>query len=128
MKFLKNTKRYTVLDANVILRYLLNDHNDLSKRAVNIISSNKCIVFLEVVAEVIYVMQGVYAIERNDIRHAITELSNDLIFDKYEILEVALKEYCNTPKKDFVDCLLYGYYQKGYKVSSFDKKLNILFN
>ncbi|WP_255211310.1 hypothetical protein [Geobacillus zalihae] len=44
-----------IIDANIILRYLLNDHDDLSAKAATIIENNKVLLLKEVVVEVIYI-------------------------------------------------------------------------
>ena len=115
-----------VLDANVILRYLLNDNEELSKRARDIISTQRCIMYLEVVCEVVFVLQSkkTYNIPREEIKAQLVNLSYEVEIDKYDILKYALEAYCGKPKLDFVDCLLYGYNKSGYDIVSFDDKIN----
>ena len=48
------------VDANVILRYLLEDDLSLAEKAAIILEREKVHVPFEVVAEVVYVMEGVY--------------------------------------------------------------------
>ena len=50
-----------VLDANVILRYLLNDNEAMAREAESIIKTEVTMVPIEVIAEVVYVLKGVYA-------------------------------------------------------------------
>ena len=47
-----------VLDANVILRYLLNDNEAMAKEAENVIKTEVTMVPIEVIAEVVYVLKG----------------------------------------------------------------------
>lgn len=42
-----------IVDANIILRYLLNDHEILSEEATAIIENNKVFIPNEVIAEVV---------------------------------------------------------------------------
>ena len=56
-----------VLDANYILRYLLDDHHDMY------IESNACLVLNEVMAEVIYVLVGVYEVAKSSIAKALSD-------------------------------------------------------
>ena len=49
-----------ILDANVILRYLLNDNQEMAERADHLIQTEEVSVTIEVMAEVIYVLKGVY--------------------------------------------------------------------
>ncbi len=102
------------VDANVVLRYLLND--DQSIRSREIIEKNQVVLTVEVISEIVYVLSGVYKISRIEIR--------DTISCTY--LQPALKalEYYSETNFDFVDCVLAGY-SKIYNepIATFDKKL-----
>ena len=54
-----------LLDANVILRYLLNDNTEMAEKAEQIIAAGDASVTTEVIAEVVYVLKGVYKLERS---------------------------------------------------------------
>ena len=56
-----------MLDANVILRYLLNDDDRMASEAGNIIKNMPVQVTMEIVTEVVYVLKGVYHIGRMEI-------------------------------------------------------------
>ena len=126
MRWLKDIlkNKTVVLDANAILRYLLKDIEEQYNEMCDLIASEKCVVYLEVVEEVVFVLQKQYNVEREEIKDSFIELMRDIDFDKPDILLIALNEYCSPPKLDFVDCLLCGYSKTGRKVFSFDKKLN----
>lgn len=64
----------TIIDANVILRYLLNDHNELSSKATIMIETNEVLLPNEVIAEVVYVLQKVYLINNQEISHTLLAL------------------------------------------------------
>ena len=49
-----------LFDANMILRYLLNDDPDMAKKAEQFIIAGDVFVTIEVIAEVVYVLKGVY--------------------------------------------------------------------
>ena len=55
----------TVLDANMILRYLLNDNAAMAETAERYIEAGNASVTIEVMAEVVYVLKGVYFMERD---------------------------------------------------------------
>jgi len=55
------------IDANIILRYVLNDHPELSPKAREIIDMHIVEVPIEVLCEVIYVLAGHYKIDRKSI-------------------------------------------------------------
>ena len=47
-----------MLDANMILRYLLNDNQEMADRAERYLEDGDVIVTIEVVAEVVYVLKA----------------------------------------------------------------------
>ncbi len=53
-----------VVDANIILRYLLNDHEELSDTATTIIENNEVLIPNEIIAEVVYVLEKVYKVKK----------------------------------------------------------------
>ena len=56
-----------MLDANMILRYLLNDNADMAEKAEEYINAGDVSTTIEVIAEVIYVLKGVYSLDRDKI-------------------------------------------------------------
>lgn len=57
-----------IVDANIILRYLLNDTEELAEKAADIIENNKVLVPNEVIAEIVYVLEKVYKVKNDEIR------------------------------------------------------------
>ena len=117
-----------IVDANIILRYLLNDSDDLSDRAAEILENNMVFVPNEVVAEIVYVLEKVYKVEKGKISIALLELFEygNLQVGDFGIVNEALRVYAER-KLDFADTLLYAYYKIGkHDVYTFDKKLNNL--
>ena len=126
MPLQKNT---IIIDANVILRYLLKDNKKFYKEAEalfdDVFSGKKKIwIMHSVIAEVVYVLLKLYSVPRKEIAEVLTELvkiKGVNVQDK-EVLLDAFKIFKNR-NLDFVDCLLCAYSKK-YLVISFDKKLN----
>ncbi|MCD6490073.1 MAG: PIN domain-containing protein [Thermodesulfobacterium sp.] len=126
MPLQKNT---IIIDANVILRYLLKDNKKFYKEAEalfdDVFSGKKKIwIMHSVIAEVVYVLLKLYSVPRKEIAEVLTELvkiKGVNVQDK-EILLDAFKIFKNR-NLDFVDCFLCAYSKK-YRVISFDKKLN----
>lgn len=111
-----------IIDANIILRYLLDDLPDQSEEAAKIISEGASTTF-EVIAEVVYVMEGFYGIPRSEITWAIHKLLCDVKVSDRKALMYALGVF-NRTSLDFVDCILVGYRKAfGVGISTFDKKL-----
>ena len=75
-------------------------------------------------AEVCYVLEGLYQVSRQDIIINFRKLTNDVIILNADVLLRGLEIFDKIPKLDFVDCLLYGYkLEKGVEIITFDKKL-----
>jgi predicted nucleic-acid-binding protein len=114
-----------VVDANVILRFLLNDHPEQSEEAKQIISANRILLRTEVICEVVYVLQKVYTVPRptiSDILSRFLKIETAQSPDQ-DIIYFALELY-GERALDFVDCILIGMNKvRGLKVASFDKKL-----
>lgn len=117
-------KNMHLIDANVILRYLLNDHAEMSLTAKTLISSESVYTKPEIIAEVVYVLKSVYHIEKTDIRTFIYSLLDDISCDESKCILLAIDTYASI-SLDFVDCLLVAYHKiKHENIFSFDKKLN----
>lgn len=117
-----------IVDANVILRYLLNDTEGLSEKAAELIENNEVYVPNEVIAEIVYVLEKVYKVENSEISSSLMELFDydNLRVSDIDVVNEALKIYSEM-KLDFVDTLLYAYHKvRKYEIYTFDKKLNNL--
>lgn len=113
-----------LLDANAILRFLLQDMEEQFQYVRTVIRNKNCYITLEVLAEVCYVLEGLYQVSREDIIYNFRKLNNDVMILNADVLLRALEIFDKTPKLDFVDCILYGYkMEKGIDVVTFDKKL-----
>jgi len=113
-----------ILDTNMILRYLLKDNEEQSAAAAEIIRTKDVHTTAEVIAEAIYVLSGIYKINRNEVSWMIHCILLDVRVENLKSLRYALGLY-NQTSLDFVDCLLIAYHKVlGVEVLSFDKKLN----
>jgi len=113
----------TVLDANMILRYLLNDNAAMAETAERYIEAGNVSVTIEVMAEVVYVLKGVYFMERDLIAQTLRTFLSLVACRDWDVLECALNTYSER-SLDFVDCILYGYHcVRGAEIATFDKKL-----
>jgi pilT protein domain protein len=65
-----------ILDTNMILRYLLNDNKTMAEQVESIINTSPVFVTPEVIAEVVYVMKGVYKQERSITADGVIEFIN----------------------------------------------------
>jgi predicted nucleic-acid-binding protein len=115
-------------DANVILRYILNDHENFSARAKEIIENEVIEIPIEVLCEVVYVLSGVYSIDRIEIRDALKalfETTRCVLPHRMSVLKGL--DYYAEKNLDFVDSLLAGYaVTEGVSVKTFDNRLQKL--
>ena len=117
-----------IVDANVILRYLLQDAIQFLNQARDKIENHNIFIPNEVIAEVIYVLEKVYNIERIQISDTLKSLLNysNIRTNDKNILVESLIVYSEI-KIDFVDALLFAYSKiGGHTIFTFDKKLNQL--
>lgn len=112
-----------MFDANMILRYLLYDNKEMASEAEKYLNTRNVIVTIEIVAEVVYVLKGVYLIEREMISEKIKLFLDLVICHKKDILCIALDIFGEN-NLDFIDCVLYAYHIKeNIEIVIFDKKL-----
>jgi predicted nucleic-acid-binding protein len=115
-----------IVDANIILRYLLQDAIQFLDQARDKIENQNIFIPNEVIAEVVYVLEKVYKVERLQISDNLKNLLNysNIRTNDKNILVEALKVYSEI-KIDFVDALLFAYSKiGGHTIFTFDKKLN----
>jgi len=112
----------TVIDTNVILRYLLNDIPEQADEAAEIIG-NGAKSFPEIIAEVVYVLVKLYSVPREKINEIVSPLVDEIEFENADVVKTALYYYSRT-KFDFVDSLLIARKQiLNEEIFTFDKKL-----
>ena len=115
-----------IVDANVVLRYLLADVPTLFTRSEQILENEVVYLPFEVLAEVVYVLDRVYAVSRAEISASLADLLKYPNVSTHDA-KVALRalETYSASSLDIVDSLLCGYGSvQGAEVLSFDKQLN----
>ena len=112
-----------LLDANIIVRYLTADNEEMAEKAEEYIKCGDAFVTTEVIEEVIFVLQKVYGWKRNEISRLLTEFIHLVIVSDAEVIECTLEVYGKT-NLDFVDCVLFAYHKLfGFEVATFDRQL-----
>lgn len=112
----------TLVDTNVILRYLLNDIPEQADEAAAIIESG-AFTLPEIIAEVIYVLIKLYNIPREEIESIILPIFDEISIENTDMITTAVSLYSET-KFDFVDCIIIARKKiLGEDVFTFDKKL-----
>jgi len=116
----------TLVDTNIILRYLLNDIPKQSEIARQELKSGNVKILMQVIAEVIYVLDKVYKIDRKEISENLFKVFflDGVVVENDEVIFFAVAEYRDS-NLDFVDELLYAYGKiRGMSVKTFDSRLN----
>ena len=112
-----------ILDANMILRYLLNDNQQMANEAESYLNTRDVFVTIEVTAEVVYVLRNIYSMDRAVIAETLVGFLELVRCRDMDVLRLALETFGEN-NLDFVDCVLYGYYvEKDTQIATFDKKL-----
>ncbi|MDT8392183.1 MAG: PIN domain-containing protein [Lentisphaeria bacterium] len=114
-----------LIDANIVLRHLLNDHPEMSPEAEKILDKNDVELRYEVLCEVVYVLSKLYKVPRELVCSELkTFIQADSVFiPEQNAAEKALELY-RDEKIDFVDAILCSYAQvQGDTVLTFDKKM-----
>ena len=112
-----------IFDANMILRYLLNDNEEIKETAKRYLITGNASITIEVVAEVIYVLNGVYDMDRKKIAKSMISFMDLVYCNKAEVLRLSLQVYVDN-NLDFVDCVPYAYNRiDNNEIATFDKKL-----
>ncbi len=114
------------LDTNIILRYLLDDNKELSKKSKEIIDGNDLLFICDgVCAEIVYVLQKVYKVERNLLSETLDMLikKNNIRVSDTKTLIKSLEIFAQL-NLDYIDCLLLAYnITNKVNVQTFDEKL-----
>jgi predicted nucleic-acid-binding protein len=114
-----------IFDTNAILRYILQDNASMADAVEEEIALNNCLLPMEVIAEMVYVLSKVYKIERNTIAKTIEGIMriNHILVYYPKVVSFAIRTYAST-NLDFIDCLLVGYAKsENHTIYTFDKEL-----
>lgn len=112
-----------MLDANMILRYLLDDNAEMAGKAAEYVEGGNAVVTVEVIAEVTYVLNGVYSLDRPEISDTIGEFLKLVGSSNMDVLSLAVQTY-GKENLDFVDCVLFAYHKaRNIEIATFDRKL-----
>ena len=116
----------TLIDANVILRFLIGDNIEMLEMLKRAIESGNTYTLPSILAEVVYVLNGHYEVERSKIRDILVHLFDKVSIENAPVIISALNYYADR-NVDFVDGIVISYARlNGEEVLSFDKKLNKL--
>ncbi len=113
----------TLLDANAVLRHLLDDIPEQADRTAQAVEAG-AEVTPEVIAECVYVLKGVYDLSKAELAQALVAFLHEVACERKPIIIDALESFANT-NLDFVDCILLSMNKlTDQPVLTFDKKLS----
>ena len=110
------------IDANYIIRYFVNDNEEMAKIAEESLMNEQVFISHEVLAEVIYVLSGIYAIPKKEISLKLIDLLSQENVHSLDTVAVEALSIFVDKNIDFVDAILCAYSKKD-EVRTFDKKL-----
>ena len=121
-------RKESLIDANVILRYLLGDHPEQSRASTKLMEEverggEDVYIHDVVIAEVVWTLEKFYKVPKGRIRDVLSELilMRGIGVSNRSVLLRALRIYADK-NVDFVDALLGALaLEKGAEVISFDK-------
>lgn len=119
-----------LLDANIYLRYILNDNPTQAKRAQELIKHKEIYTDPTVIAEVVWVFTSYYKVEKEKFIPAllaIVEQKNNKSSSKKIIIQTL--EYYYTHNLSYIDCYLHCLAKtKNLSLATFDTKLSKAIN
>jgi len=85
-----------LLDANHILRFILNDNSEMYEISKECISNNNCAIPNEVLAKVVFVLLKVYKVSKKDITETLVtflKFDNIIVSDKESMIKALILFY-----------------------------------
>jgi len=117
------------LDTNIVMRYLLDDHKELSEKARQIIDSKTDLFICDgVCSEIVYVLKKAYLVEPEIIKQTISELleKENVFVTNKNVVKKSLEIFASE-SLDYMDCFLCAFnHIEGVAIETFDIKLKKL--
>jgi predicted nucleic-acid-binding protein len=117
-----------MFDTNCLLRLILGDIPAQTERVEALLKTSKSHVHVAdlAVAEVVWVLESVYSLDRKDIAEAVNMIIRHPKINSNRVLfERVMPDYASKPAVSFVDICLanYAHLNDGSRLFTFDKKL-----
>lgn len=123
-------KKTILIDANIVIRFLLDDHPELSRKAKTIFKeaeTGKIKLFFDevIVAEIVWTLSSFYKIKKIDIVDRLEKLlSQDWAENPKKKLILITLDLYRSSNLDYIDCWLFVISKSlKLKLETFDKKL-----
>lgn len=84
-----------LFDANAVLRFILNDNEEMANEVEEILQKETVSLSIEVLAEIVYVLEKVYSVSREDISEGL------LYFIKNENIQLTVPDIAETALSTF---------------------------
>jgi predicted nucleic-acid-binding protein len=117
-----------LLDTNIILRFILNDHPTLSVKAKEIMLAKKFYLDQLVIAECIWVLLKVYSHKKSDVVNYLDSFcKNPLAYNPNKKFINDVMSFYKTHNLSYIDCYLHCLAEsKGIPLATFETKLSKL--
>ncbi len=117
-----------LLDTNIILRFILNDHPTLSVKAKKLVLSKKFYLDQLVIAECIWVLLKVYNHDKsNVVKYMDSFCKNPLAYNPNKKFINSVMQFFRSHNFSYIDCYLHCLSQaKDISLATFDTKLSKL--
>jgi predicted nucleic-acid-binding protein len=128
---MKNMANKILLDANIIIRFLVRDNEEHFLKSVEIFRAienryKEAILMDFILAEVIYVLKRIYKYEKEEIASALKKLLlYENLHTENKLVTFEALEIYSQKNIDFADAMLCTKKKlEGYEIASFDKDLD----
>ena len=114
-----------ILDTNTVLRCILQDDKEAALAVNERLALEECLLPIEVIAEIVYVLLKVYSFDRATIILSVSTMMKhkNVRVPHKRVVKMGL-HYFGETKLDFVDCPMVGYaIIEGHQIFTFDNKL-----
>lgn len=114
-----------IADANVVLRYLLDDNKKQANSAAKFLENDNIFLPFEVIAEIVYVLTKVYQVDKKELSTQLSALFNypNISTNDNDVILYSLLIYQKN-NFDFIDSILCAYKViRGFEIITFDKKI-----
>ena len=114
-----------IADANVVLRYLLDDNKKQANIAAKVLENDNVYIPFEVIAEIVYVLFKVYQVDKKELCTKLSALLSypNITTNDDDVILHSLHIYQKN-NFDFIDSILCAYkVMRGYEIITFDKQI-----
>lgn len=111
------------VDTNILIRFILRDHEEFSPLARHILQTNECHLLPEVIPEIVYVLNKAYGFKRQAVAQAILHVLPLVVVKDTSLVRLALHYFSRCILITLTACCWQKNKLHGHEIITFDKKL-----